>query len=231
MQNSVNFLELISSGRVPQVLVGTWFVMGVLLVFGLLARLALSRATEPLIPDERVTIRSVAETAVEWLNGFVEDVTGMHGSNKLVVYFGCLLFFILFANLLGLIPGMEPPTSDSDLTFALGTVSFVYFVYYGCRYNGVIGYLKTFLGPLLLLSPLMLPLELMSNLFRPFTLGMRLAANMFADHMVLSMFTSLTYVIIPLAFYALGSIVCVVQALVFVILSMSYVRLAASHEH
>ena len=54
---------------------------------------------------------------------------------------------------------------------------------------------------------------------------------MFADHTVLGIFTGLTYVVFPLAFYALGAIVCVVQALIFMILSLSYVRLAASHEH
>jgi F-type H+-transporting ATPase subunit a len=54
---------------------------------------------------------------------------------------------------------------------------------------------------------------------------------MFADHTVLSIFTGLTKLVIPLAFYALGSIVCVIQAIIFVVLAMSYVRLAASHDH
>ena len=77
----------------------------------------------------------------------------------------------------------------------------------------------------------MLPIELADNLFRPFSLGIRLYANMFADHTVLSIFTCLTRLIIPLAFYALGAIVCVIQAIIFMVLSMSYVRLAASHDH
>ena len=54
---------------------------------------------------------------------------------------------------------------------------------------------------------------------------------MFADHTVLGIFTGLTKVIVPLAFYALGSIVCIIQAIIFAVLSMSYVRLAAGHEH
>jgi F-type H+-transporting ATPase subunit a len=231
LPNAVNFLELIGGGRVPVVLVGTWLVMAILLIFALVARAAIMRAPDPLVPDEGTNLRAVAESAVEWFSGLAQEVTGIHESKKLVPFFGSLFFFILFANLLGLIPGMEPPTSNSDLTFALGIISFIYFIVFGVRANGALGYLRTFLGPLALLAPLMLPLELVSHLFRPFTLGMRLGANMLADHMVLGMFTSLTKIGIPLAFYALGSIVCVVQALVFVILSMSYVRLAVSHDH
>jgi len=74
----------------------------------------------------------------------------------------------------------------------------------------------------------MVVIEVSDNLFRPFSLGIRLFANMFADHHVLTLFTGLTYLVIPIAFYALGSIVCVVQALVFVILAISYVRMAAA---
>ncbi len=91
--------------------------------------------------------------------------------------------------------------------------------------------MRSFLGPLLLLAPLMLPIELADNLFRPFSLGVRLYANMFADHQVLSIFTGLTKLVVPLAFYTLGAIVCVIQALIFMVLTMSYIKLAQSHEH
>jgi F-type H+-transporting ATPase subunit a len=74
----------------------------------------------------------------------------------------------------------------------------------------------------------MVVIEVVGNLFRPISLGVRLSANMFADHHMLTLFTGLTYVLVPVAFYALGTIVCVVQALVFVILAISYVRMAAA---
>ena len=77
----------------------------------------------------------------------------------------------------------------------------------------------------------MIPINLADNLFRPFSLGIRLYANMFADHTVLGIFTGLTKLFVPLAFYALGSIVCIIQAIIFVVLAMSYVRLATSHGH
>jgi len=205
-------------------------VMGLLLVFGFFAGRALKRAGDNVVPDEGVTASSLAEMLVNWLDGFVNDVLQMHEYRSLVPFFGALFLFILAANFMGLIPGMEPPTADSDLTFALGGISFFYFLYWGFRKNGA-GYLKSFLGPLPLLAPLMLPIELADNLFRPFSLGLRLFANMFADHQVLSIFTGLTKLVVPLAFYALGAIVCVIQAIIFVVLSMAYVRLAASHEH
>jgi len=230
LQKSVNFLELIGGGRIPDVLVGTWIVMGSLIVFGFVARASLGSAADPVIPDEGITIRSVSEMIVEWLDNLVSEVTEMHRYRAMVPFFGSVFMFILFANFFGLIPGMEPPTGDSDLTFALGTISFGYFIYQGFASNGV-WYLKSFLGPYLPLAVLMLPINLVDELVRPFSLGIRLYANMFADHTVLNIFTGLTRLIVPLAFYALGSIVCVIQAIIFVVLSMSYVRIAASHEH
>lgn len=230
MQKPVNFLELIGRGKVPEVLIGTWIVMGILILFGLLARRSLARASDPIVPDERVSIRSCSEMLVEWLDGFVHQVVEQHGYRLLVPFFGSLFLFILTANFFGLLPGMEPPTGDSDLTFALGVVAFGFYIYSGFKSNGA-WYLRTFLGPVLLLAPLMLPIELADNLFRPFSLGIRLYANMFADHTVLGIFTNLVKVGVPLAFYALGSIVCIIQAIIFVVLSMSYVRLATSHEH
>jgi F-type H+-transporting ATPase subunit a len=231
---AVNFLELIGDGKVPEVLVGTWIVMGLLIVFAILARRALASAQDPLIPDEGVTLRSVAELAVERIDGFVRDVVENHDYRDLVPFFGTLFLFILAANFFGLIPGMEPPTGDSDLTFALGVVCFGFYIYQGFRQRGALAYMRSFLGPVILLAPLMLPIELADNLFRPFSLGIRLYANMFADHTVLGIFTTslkLTRLVVPIAFYALGSIVCVIQALIFMVLTMIYVRLAVSHEH
>ncbi len=230
MQKSVNFLELLGGGRIPEVLIGTWIVMGILIVFGFLARAALAAAADPVIPDEGMSLRSVAEMIVETLDAFVNQVTEVHGYRAMVPFFGCIFIFILACNFFGLIPGMEPPTGDSDLTFALGTICFCYYIYQGFAEKGV-WYLRSFLGPYLPLAVLMLPIELADNLFRPFSLGVRLYANMFADHTVLSVFTGLTKLVIPLAFYALGALVCVIQAVVFVTLSMSYVRMAASHDH
>ena len=231
MQKPVNFLELLGGGKIPEVLIGTWIVMGILLVFGFMARAALAAVKDPVVPDEGGSLRSVAEVFVEWFDTFAHDVLETHHYRQWVPFFGTLFVFILAANIFGLIPGMEPPTGNSDLTFALGTIVFVFFVYQGLS-HGAGSYLRNdLIGPVWWLAPLMVPINLADNLFRPFSLGIRLYANMFADHTVLSIFPGLTRLIVPLAFYALGSIVCIIQAIIFVVLAMSYVRLATSHGH
>lgn len=231
MQKSINFLEIIGRERIPEVVIGAWVVMAILLIFAFFAREELEAATDPVVPDDKIGLLTIAETIVEWADGFVYEVTQMHHYRSFVPFFGSLFLFILLCNFLGLIPGMEPPTGDSDLTFALGTICFVFYIYHGMKAQGVGGYLKTFLGPMIAIAPLMLMIEIADNIFRPFSLGVRLYANMFADHMVLGIFTGLTKLVIPLAFLSLGSIVCIIQAMVFMILAMSYVRLATSHEH
>lgn len=232
MPESVPILELIGGEKIPAVIVGTWIVMGLLIVFGLLARRSLARATDPVVPDERISLRSIGEVLVEWMDGFVRDVTEAHQWRRWVPFFGTLFMFILAANFFGLLPGMEPPTGDSDLTFGLGAICFVYYIYQGVKAQGLTQFLRNDLvGPVWWLFFLMVPINIADNLFRPFSLGIRLYANMFADHTVLSIFTGLTKLVVPLAFYALGSIVCIIQAIIFMVLAMSYVRLSTSHSH
>jgi F-type H+-transporting ATPase subunit a len=112
-----------------------------------------------------------------------------------------------------------------NTTFGLGILSFIMFNYYGFQAHGF-SYLKHFMGPVLWLVPLMLPIELLSAFVRPVTLNLRLLINMFADHLVLDIFTDLLKVIVPVLFYFLGALVSVIQAAVFTMLSMVYVALA-----
>ena len=139
--------------------VGAGLVMAILLVFALLARSALASGADPALPDEGVTLRHVAEVIAEWLDGFVAQVSELHGARKMVPFFGSIFMFILTANVLGLIPGMEPPTSDTNLTFALASICFIFYLYQGFKAHGA-GYLKSFLGPVLFLLPLMMPIEI-----------------------------------------------------------------------
>ena len=139
--------------------------------------------------------------------------------------YGTFFLFILAANLVGLLPGFAPPTSNFNVTFALGVTSFLVYNYYGLRAKGL-GYLKHFLGPIWWLAFLMLPLELIDNLVRPVSLALRLFGNMTGDHLVLEIFTGLTKVVVPVVFYALGAFVSLIQAFVFTILSIIYLSLA-----
>jgi len=187
-------------------------------------------ATEAAIePEEGVTARNVAEQLVESISGLAEGVIG-HGSERYVPLLASFFAFILVSNLIGLVPGFAPPTSDFNITLALGLVSFVAYHVAGAREHGA-AYVKQFLGSVVFLAPLMLVVELFSHAFRPVSLGIRLFANMTADHQVVAIFTALTYVVVPVIFYVLGAFVAVVQAFVFTMLSAIYIALAVSHEH
>ena len=213
----------------PDAIATSLLVATMLILFALVARARLAAATASVEPEDGVTVRNIAETFVEGIQGLAEGVIG-HGSDRYVPLLATFFIFILISNLLGLIPGFSPPTSNFNITFALGLVSFAAYNYYGVRAHGA-GYVKQFLGPMLLLAPLMLLVEIFSHAFRPISLGIRLFANMFADHKVVEMFTNLTKVGVPVIFYLLGTFVSVVQAFVFTMLTAIYIALAISHDH
>jgi F-type H+-transporting ATPase subunit a len=198
-----------------------------LVFFAYRAKQQLAAADDAAIPDDSLTFRNIAELLVEGVSGMAENVLGHHGRNYVHLY-GSFFLFILAANLTGLLPGFSPPTSNFNTTFALGIMSFVAYNFYGFREQGV-GYLKHFVGPIWWLGFLMVPLELIDNFVRPFSLGLRLFGNMTGDHVVLEIFTDLTKVVIPVVFYMLGAFVSLVQAFVFTLLSMVYVSLAVAH--
>lgn len=199
-------------------------VIAALLVWAVVARRQMQAAVDPVVPDATLTARNTLEIFVEWFVGFIEGLLGHKGRGYLHVY-ATFFLFILAANLIGLIPGFTPPTSNFNVTFALGVTSFCVYNYYGLQAKGV-GYLKHFLGPIWWLAVLMLPLELIDNLVRPLSLALRLFGNMTGDHLVLEIFSDLTKLIVPVVFYALGAFVSLIQAFVFTILSIIYLALA-----
>ncbi len=200
-----------------------------LLAWAWVARRQLTAATDPAVPDETLTARNSLEVYVEGFTGIVEGVIGPEG-RKYVPFYAALFLFIFASNMTGLLPGFTPPTSNINITLALGLISFVMYNYYGFRAHGA-SYLKHFIGPIWWLAFLMLPLELVDNLLRPITLNLRLLMNMFADHLVLDIFTDLTKLIVPVVFLLLGAFVSLIQAFVFTLLSLVYVALAVSgHE-
>lgn len=195
--------------------------------FVLMARRQQEAARDRDIPDDSLTLRNLAEFLVQGIIGMTEGVLG-HQGMKYVPFYGTFFIFILASNLMGLIPGFSPPTANFNVTFALGLLSFVAYNFFGFKEQGV-GYLKHFVGPMIWLAPLMIPLELISNLVRPFSLALRLLGNMTGDHTVLEIFTNLTKVVIPVVFYGLGAFVSLVQAFIFTLLSIVYVSLAVAH--
>ena len=213
----------------PEKIATAGLVAGLLVVFAALVSRKLGATDAALEPEDGITARNLAESLVEAISGLAEGVIG-HGAQRYVPLLASFFVFILACNLIGLVPGFSPPTSDFNITFGLGLVSFVAYQVAGAREHGL-RYVKQFLGSVVLLYPLMLVVELFSHVFRPISLGIRLFANMLADHEVVEIFTGLTKIGIPVAFYGLGAFVCVVQAFVFTMLSAIYIALAVSHDH
>jgi F-type H+-transporting ATPase subunit a len=199
-----------------------------LVVFGMKVRGTLANIELAIPPEDGVTARNVAEAFTEAIIGIAKSAIPEH-PEKYVPLLATFFVFILASNVLGLVPGFAPPTSTFNITFALGCVSFGAYHAYGVKAQGLVGYLKHFLGPVLFIAPLMLVIEIFSHVFRPVSLGVRLYANMFADHTVIEIFTDLTKAVIPVAFYGLGFFVCIVQSFVFTMLSAIYISEAVSH--
>lgn len=158
------------------------------------------------------------------------NVIGEHGQK----YFPVVATFavlILISNLMGQFPLFMSPTASVNVTYALGLSSFIYYNYVGIRENGVGKHIAHLAGPklpwfLALVTGLIFCIELISNLFRPFTLGVRLFANMFSDEKVYveitNIFPPYTHILLPIVLTGLGVFVAFVQTLVFTLLSMIY---------
>ena len=180
-----------------------------------------------LVPSDRLTLRNVFELFTEMVLKFLDDILG-HRGREFLPLIGTLGFFIFFSNLLGLVPGFLPPTDNLNTTVACALVIFIATHYYGVKAHGV-KYLKHFLGPVLWLAPLMLPIELISHLARVLSLSMRLFGNIMADHMLLGL-TLAAPLILPLFLsplsMILGVFVSLIQTFIFSLLSMIYISLA-----
>jgi F-type H+-transporting ATPase subunit a len=218
-----------------------------LILFAVKARGALVKSQDPLVPAADLDSRNIAELVVQLVVSQSDAIIGKAG-RKYVPFFGTFFFFILLANLLGLLPGFAAPTGNLNTTIGLALVSFIGYNVIGMREQGP-GYFKHFIGPMtslpggnivaklaflpvLLISVVFfLILELFSHGFRPVSLSLRLFGNMMGDHEVIGAFISLTKLVVPVAFYAMGTLVSLIQAFVFTLLSMIYVALAISHGH
>ena len=154
-----------------------------------------------------------------------------HGESHLPI-FGTLFIFILFSNLIGVIPGLESPTQFVYVPAGCAMLAFLYYNIQGLRHQGAWKYAKHFAGPVpWWLTPLMIPIEIASHLARPLSLTVRLYANMFAGEKLTLIFLSLTYFLGPVIFMGLHVFVSLIQAYVFALLATVYVAGAVAHEH
>ncbi len=182
------------------------------------------------VPNEKFNLLNFFEIISGMLFYLATEIMGEKNAKKFFPILASVFLFIFLNDLIGLVPGFLPPTDNINTTFACGIFIFIYYNYAGFREHGI-SYLKHFMGPMIWLTPLMLPIELISNAVRPLSLGLRLFGNITGDHLVLGIFSKLVPLGVPIPFIGLGLFVSFFQALIFVILSMIYLTLALSHEH
>jgi F-type H+-transporting ATPase subunit a len=173
------------------------------------------------------------EVSVLAVRGMLEDIIGPQG----LQYFPVVMTFavlILVSNLMGLFPLFMSPTAAVSVTFALGLSSFLYYNWIGIKENGIVGHLKHLAGPIWWIAPLIFPIELISNFIRPFSLGIRLFGNMFADekvsHTVAGLYPDVTHWIVFLLM-PLGVFVAFIQTFVFILLSQLYLSEVSHAPH
>ncbi len=175
-------------------------------------------------------VQNVLEFFVDFLRGVVAENIPHHGEKYLPIT-GAFFFFIFLANFCGLFFFLQPPTANLNTTFALSITCFLFFNAAGIKAHGLFGYLKHFLGPVLVLAPLMFTIEMIGNFARALSLSMRLYGNIFGEHTATGIFTSLVPIVVPWPMLALGIFGALLQAYVFTLLNTVYLGGATAHEH
>jgi F-type H+-transporting ATPase subunit a len=212
------------------------FAMELLVFSSLLILFLLVRSR--LSVDRPGSLQHVFEGVEGFIQNQSDEIIGHH-SEGYTAFLASLCFFILFCNLIGVIPGFESPTAVPIVPLGCAICAFIYYQTQGFKHAGA-GYLKHFLGPSdptmsifirLPLALLMLPIELISHLARVLSLTIRLFANMFAGDMVTLVFFSLVPVGVPILFLGLHIGVSLLQTYIFVLLTTVYLSGAVSEEH
>jgi F-type H+-transporting ATPase subunit a len=233
-EHPFNWLEMAGVPEMYNHVVMSAFVAVVLVVTTVIARGQLVRtmglAEGSLVPEKNWTFKNFFEIIAESLFKLTESVIGHHDAPTYFPLIGTLFVFIFTSNLLGLIPGILPPTENMNTTLAFGLFVFIYYNYAGLRAHGF-SYVKQFIGPLWWLAWLIFPIEVVSHVFRPISLALRLRGNIMGDHIVLSVFSGLVPYLLPVIFYGLGVFVAFIQAFVFCLMTMVYISLSISHDH
>ncbi len=158
------------------------------------------------------------------------EIIGHHDGPKYVAFAGTLFIFVLFGNLIGVVPSFESPTMFAPVPAGCAMAAFLTYNILGLKEQGLVGYLKHFWGPIWWLGFLMFPIEIISHLARPMSLTIRLYANMVAGEKVTLVFLALTYFLVPAVFMGLHVFVSLIQAFIFMVLTMIYIGGAVSHE-
>ena len=210
--------------------------VGVSVVLTLLVawRVGATVTGDSLVPSPGISLRNMIEVLFEGICGLAEDSIG-HDWAKYMPYLGTLGLFILISNLLNLVPGFGAPTGFIETNLAWAIISVMTSEIASMRVQGLAGWARHMAPGPIWLAPLIFPIEFFSHLVRFFSLTIRLTANMFADHTLLTMFLgsfgAFIALVIPWAVLGLGMFICFVQAFIFTFLSMLYIGMGVEESH
>lgn len=206
-------------------------VINALLVL-LICSIVFPLATRRLSKENPGGFQHFLELLVGGLKNLLEDIVGHGAGDKYLNIIGAFAVFIFISNVFGLFFFLQPPTSNPNTTFGLAACAFLYYNYQGIKTQGLLHYLKHFMGPVPLLAPIMIPIELIGHLARILSLGMRLFGNIFGEHTVTGIFMGMLPFLLPWPMMGLGLFGALLQTFVFIMLTMVYIGGAvAAEEH
>jgi F-type H+-transporting ATPase subunit a len=215
-ENPLNVVPLFHLGPVPisGTVVVTWALMAALTIFSALVtrRLKLSPGR----------LQAAIELAIESIDKLITD-TMRTAPDPYRPLIATLLIFLACANLSSLLPGVEPPTAHLETAAALALIVFGAVQYYGVRSHGLLGYLADFAKPTIFL----LPLNILAEFTRIFSMMIRLFGNIMSGVFVVGIILSLSGLLIPIPLMALDLLTGLVQAYIFAVLAMVFIGAAA----
>ncbi len=198
-----------------------WFIMAMLALLSFLA----TRRVD-INPGK---LQNVMEVILTAFNNLLVETMGPEGK-RFFPLIATLGLYILTSNLIGLVPGFYSPTSSLNTTISMALVVFILTHIVGVKIHGT-KYLKQFMGPVWWLTPLMLPIEVVSHLSRPVSLSVRLFGNIEGGHIVVAVLFVLVPLLVPLPILILKILISFIQTLVFMLLSMMYIAGAMEEAH
>jgi F-type H+-transporting ATPase subunit a len=209
-------------------------VMLLVLLLAVRVQPSIANRDSAVVPETRLTLRTVFEIWIGYWYGMMKDMMGPRRAKRYFPLIGALSVFIVLSNALGLIPGFTPPTSNWNITLGCAALVFIMFNYYGFKEGGL-GYVKHLFGPWLgwpyiPVNLLLFVVETFSLFIRPLTLSIRLMLNMAVDHLLVTIMLGMVALFLPIPVLVLGTLICIVQVLVFCLLTSIYITLATEHD-
>jgi F-type H+-transporting ATPase subunit a len=178
-------------------------------------------------------LQVLMEDGVRAVRGLLNEWIGPSG-HRFLPLVATLGFFILLGNYMGLIPGLMAPTSNINVTLGCAITTWVYYHYQGIRVQGIWGYIKHFWAPPgapWWIGIVYFPIEIISHTARVMSLSLRLFGNIFGEELVILVLFSLVPFLVPLPMMVLGLVTGLLQAFIFMLLSIIYLQGAVAVEH